>query len=198
VLCFVLFGSVFLPGARHASPIAVRLVLAGSLLVGLASGLAGLIVFLKHRRGMQQGPHVRSPELHRAVALHRILVAALLLLFGLAAIWQATMLSAWTAGLSILAFVLELALGLVALPRMLALLAGQSRTFTATARSLDRILLLSIGLVSVVVALPAVTRSQPGAFFLVLTQALSLLTLPWVAAMLAAARLHSLHATHGR
>lgn len=190
VLCFVLFGSAFLPGVRHANPDAVRAVLAASLLAGLASGLAGLAVFLKQRRGVQQDPRGRSPELHRAVALHRVLVAGLLLLFGLAAIWQAAMLSAWIAGLSILAFLLELALGFVALPRMLALLGGQSKTFNRTARTLDRILLLSIGLVSIVVALPAVARSQPGAFFLVLTQALSLLAVPWVAPMLAWARIH--------
>lgn len=190
VLCFVLFASPFLPGARHANPDAVRLVLAGSLLAGLASGLAGLVVFLKHRRGVQQGRHARSPDLQRAVALHKILVAGLLLLLGLAAVWQATMFSAWAAVLSILAFVLELTLGFVALPRLLALLGGQSRTFTATVRSLDRILLLGIGLVSVVIALPAVARSQPGAFFLVLTQVLSLLAAPWVAPMLASARIN--------
>jgi hypothetical protein len=63
---------------------------------------------------------------------------------------------------------------------------------------LDRALLLGIGLVAALIAVPPVANAQPGAVFLGLTQALSLLALPWVAAMMAAARIHSLYATYGR
>ncbi len=40
-------------------------------------------------------------------------------------------------------------------------------------------------------AAPPIARAEPGAFFLLLSQVLGLIALPWVAPMLAAARIHS-------
>lgn len=86
---------------------------------------------------------------------------------------------------------MALALGFVALPSLLALAAGQSRRFGRIAQTLDRLLLLAIGLTGLLVAAPPIARAEPGAFFLLLSQVLGLIALPWVGSMLAAARIHS-------
>lgn len=191
---FVLFGSVFFAGMPQASPSATRVVLACSLAMGLANGLAGLRVYGAYRRSQQQTPAGPSPALHRAVALHRRLAAGLLALLGLAGLWHAWLFSPATRALGSLAFVMALSLGFVALPAALALLTGQSRRLGRAARTLDRVLLLGIGLAGVLIVAPPVARAEPGAFFLLLTQALGLLALPWVAPLLAVARVHSRYA----
>jgi hypothetical protein len=198
VLTFVLFGSVFFAGAPQSDPAAARVVLIVSVLVGLISGFAGLGVHRRLRSNQQHTPRNLSPELHRAVALHRLMAAGLLLLLGLSGLWHAWLFAPLTRALGVLAFGSALGLGFLALPAALALFTGQSRGFTHAARMLDRALLLGIGLVAALIAVPPVANAQPGAVFLGLTQALSLLALPWVAAMMAAARIHSLYATYGR
>ncbi len=192
---FVFFGSVFFSGMPHANPAAVGMALMASLLVGLLSGLAGLVVDRRLRRSrMPGGP---ASELHRAVALQRRLAAGLLMLLGLAGLWHAWLFSPATRILGSLSFAMALSLGFVALPSLLALTTGQSRRFGRAARTLDRLLLLGIGLVGALIAVPPVARAEPGAFFLLLTQALGLLVLPWVASLLAAARIHSRIAGRG-
>lgn len=188
---FVFFGSVFFSGMPHANPAAVGMALTASLLVGLISGLAGLVVDRRLRRSRQPAPGGSPAALHRAVALHRRLAAGLLMLLGLAGLWHAWLFSPVSRALGSLAFVMALSLGFVALPSLLALLTGQSQRFGRAARTLDRLLLLGIGLVGALIAVPPVARAEPGAFFLLLTQALGLLALPWVASLLAAARIHS-------
>jgi hypothetical protein len=190
-ITFVLFGSVFFAGMPHADPAAVGRALTASLFVGLISGLAGLVVDRRLRRSRQPAPAGSPAELHRAVALHRRLAAGLLALLGLAGLWHAWLFSPATAALGSLAFVMALSLGFVALPSLLALLTGQPQRFGRAARALDRLLLLGIGLTGLLIAVPPVARAEPGAFFLLLTQALGLLVLPWVAPLLAAARIHS-------
>lgn len=197
-LTFVLFGSAFFTGAPHSDPAAARMVLGAALLLGLISGLAGLGVYRTYRRSQQRTPAGPSPDLHRAVALHRRMVAGLLLLLGLSGLWHAWLFAPLTRALGVLAFGLALGLGFLALPSALALFTGQSKAFTRAARRIDRMLWLGIGLVAALIAVPPIATAQSGAFFLGLTQALSLLALPWVAAMLAAGRIHSLHAQVGR
>lgn len=191
---FVLFGSVFFAGMPQASPAATRVVLAASLAIGLASGLAGLHVNRTYHRSRLHTPLGPSPDLHRAVALHRRLAAGLLALLGLAGLWHAWLFSPATRALGALAFAMAVSLGFVALPAALALLTGQSRRLGRAARTLDRVLLLGIGLTGVLIVAPPVARAEPGAFFLLLTQALGLLALPWVAPLLAVAQVHSRHA----
>ena len=186
---FVFFGSVFFSGMPHSDPTAVRVVLVASLLVGLISGLAGLVVYRRLRHSRTPGG--TEADLHRAVALHRRLVAGLLLLLGLAGLWHAWLFSPTTRALGSLAFIMALALGFVALPSLLALASGQSRRFGRVARVPDRLLLLGIGLTGLLVAAPPVARAEPGAFFLLLSQVMGLIALPWVGSMLAAARIHS-------
>jgi len=188
---FVFFGSVFFTGMPHHDPAAIRLVLVVSLFIGLISSIAGLNVNRRLRRHRQQKQSSPSPELHRAVAFHRRLAAALLVLLGIAGLWHAWLFSPLTRILGILAFVMALSLGLITLPTMLRLLTGQSQSFARAALTLERILLLGIGLLGVLIVAPPVARAEPGAFFLFLTQALSLLVLPWVAPLLAVAQIHS-------
>lgn len=189
-LTFLLFGTVFLPGAAHSDPTAARAVLSVALLVGVASGLAGLAVWRWLR-----GP---TPQRRRAVVWHRRMVAALLLLLGLSGLWHAWLFAPLTGLLGLLIFAAALGLGFLILPAQLARLSGQSTKFQRVARRLDRVLLLGIALLGILVVLPPVVNAQPGVFFLVLTQALSLLALPWVAAMLAEARIHARFAAAGR
>ncbi|HRN67706.1 MAG TPA: hypothetical protein PK205_11480 [Promineifilum sp.] len=186
---FVFFGSVFFSGMPHANPAAARLTLWLSLFIGLIGGVAGLVVYRRLRR--YRSPGGTEADLHRAVALHRRLVAGLLLLLGLAGLWHAWLFSPVTRILGSLSFIMALALGFVALPSLLALAAGQSRRFGRAAQTLDRLLLLGIGLTGLLVAAPPIARAEPGAFFLLLTQVLGLIALPWVGSMLAAARIHS-------
>ena len=186
---FVFFGSVFFSGMPHANPAAARLTLWLSLFIGLIGGVAGLVVYRRLRR--YRSPGGTEADLHRAVALHRRLVAGLLLLLGLAGLWHAWLFSPLTRILGSLSFIMALALGFVALPSLLALAAGQSRRFGRAAQTLDRLLLLGIGLTGLLVAAPPIARAEPGAFFLLLSQVLGLIALPWVAPMLAAARIHS-------
>ncbi len=194
VVAFVLFGSVFFSGMPHSNPAAVGAVLMAALLLGAVAGVGGLLVHRQLRRSRQQAPAAALASRHRAVAVQRLLVAGLLLLFGAAGLWHAWFFAPLTGVLGLLTFGLTLGLGFSALPTMLALLAGQSRRVTHAARTLDRLLLLGIGLLSALVILPPIANAQPGVFFLVLTQILSLLGLPWVAAMLATARIHRAHA----
>ena len=186
---FVFFGSVFFSGMPHANPAAARLTLWLSLLIGLIGGVAGLVVYRRLRR--YRSPGGTEADLHRAVALHRRLVAGLLLLLGLAGLWHAWLFSPVTLILGSLSFIMALALGFVALPSLLALAAGQSRRFGRAAQTLDRLLLLAIGLTGLLTAAPPIARAEPGAFFLLLSQVLGLIALPWVGSMLAAARIHS-------
>lgn len=188
---FVLFGSVFFPDMPHSDPAAVGTVLRVSLFIGLVGGLAGLVVLRRLRRGQEQTPRGPSPELYRAVALHRRLAAGLMILLGLSGLWHAWLFSPMTRVLGSLVFVMALSLGFVALPAALALIVGRSQRVARTARVLDRILLLAIGLTGVLITAPPVARAEPGAFFLLLTQVLGLLALPWVAPLLAVARIHS-------
>lgn len=125
------------------------------------------------------------------------MTAGLLWLLGLSGLWHAWLFAPLTRVLGVVTFSLALGLGFIALPRMLALLGGQSTAFTRAVRRLDRALVLGIGLVAALIVVPPIANAESGAFFLALTQVLGLLTLPWVATMLAAARIHSLHATVG-
>ena len=191
---FVFFGSVFFSGMAHANPAAARLTLWLSLFIGLIGGLAGLVVYRRLRR--YRSPGGTEADLHRAVALHRRLVAGLLTLLGLAGLWHAWLWHAWlfsplTLLLGSLSFIMALGLGFVALPSMLALIVGRSPRHARAARALERILMLGIGLTGLLVAAPPIARAEPGAFYLLLSQVLGLITLPWVAPMLAAARIHS-------
>lgn len=186
---FVFFGSVFFSGMPHANPAAARLTLWLSLFIGLIGGVAGLVVYRRLHR--YRSPGGTEADLHRAVALHRRLVAGLLLLLGLAGLWHAWLFSPLTRILGVLAFVMALALGFVALSSLLAFTTGQSRHSVRAARTLERLLLLGIGLTGLLVAAPPIARAEPGAFFLLLSQVLGLIALPWVAPMLAAARIHS-------
>lgn len=191
---FVLFGSVFFAGMPHSNPTAVRAVLTVALLLGAVAGLGGLRGHGWLRRSRQEAPEEALALRHRAVAMQRRLVAGLLLLFGAAGLWHAWFFAPLTCLLGLLTFGLTLCLGFSALPTMLALLAGQSRRATRAARTLDRLLLLGIGLLSALILLPPIANAQPGVFFLILAQVLSLLGLPWVAAMLASARIHRSYA----
>lgn len=188
-LTFVLFGAPFFSGMPHGDPAAVRTVLWSALLVGAVAGLGGLAVSRRLRRPM--------PQRQRAVAWHRRLVAALLLLMGLSGLWHAWFFAPSTRVLGLLTFVLALGLGLRALPSLLAFATGHNRRLARAARGLDRLLLLGIGLLGALIALPPIANAEPGAFFLALTQLLGLLALPWVAPMLAAARIHRLYAARG-
>lgn len=196
-LTFVLFGAPFFAGMPHSDPAAVRTVLWIALLVGAAAGLGGLAVHRQLRRSQGQAPAAALATRHRAVAGQRLLVAGLLLLFGAAGLWHAWFFAPSTRVLGLLTFVLALGLGLRALPALLAFAAGQNRRLTRAARALDRLLLLGIGLLGALIALPPIANAEPGAFFLALTQLLGLLALPWVAPMLAAARIHRLYAARG-
>lgn len=186
---FVFFGSVFFSGMPHANPAAARLTLWLSLFIGLIGGVAGLVVYRRLRR--YRSPGGTEADLHRAVALHRRLVAGLLALLGLAGLWHAWLFSPLTLLLGSLSFIMALGLGFVALPSMLAYTTGQSQRHARAARALERLLLLGIGLTGLLVAAPPIARAEPGAFFLLLSQVLGLIALPWVGSMLAAARIHS-------
>ena len=186
---FVFFGAVFFSGMPHANPATTRLTLWLSLFTGLIGGVAGLVVYRRLRR--YRSPGGTEADLHRAVALHRRLVAGLLLLLGLAGLWHAWLFSPVTLLLGSLSFIMALALGFVALPSMLALVVGRSQRHARAARTLERLLLLGIGLTGLLVAAPPIARAEPGAFFLLLSQVMGLISLPWVAPMLAVARIHS-------
>lgn len=186
---FVFFGSVFFSVMAHANPAAARLTLWLSLFIGLIGGVAGLVVYRRLRR--YRSPGGTEADLHRAVALHRRLVAGLLTLLGLAGLWHAWLFSSLTLLLGSLSFIMASALGFVALPSMLALIVGRSPRHARAARALERILMLGIGLTGLLVAAPPIAQAEPGAFYLLLSQALGLIGLPWVAPMLAAARIHS-------
>ena len=188
---FVFFGSVFFSGMAHANPAAVRTTLNISILIGLIYGVAGLAVNRLYNLSRKKSPRGPSPELHRAVAWHRLISADLLLLLGLAGLWHAWLFSPLTRALGVLTFTLAVALGIIALPAALMLITGK---FKRVLRILDRILLLGIGLTSALISIPAVVRAEPGAFFLLISQVLVLLALPWVAPMLAVARIHFRHA----
>lgn len=195
-LTFVLFGVPFFSDMPHSDTAAVRTVLWIALLVGAAAGLGGLAVHRQLRRSQGQAPAAALATRHRAVAGQRLLVAGLLLLFGAAGLWHAWFFAPLTRVLGVLAVALALGLGLRVLPALLAFAAGKSRRLTRAARALDRLLLLGIGLLGALIALPPIANAEPGAFMLALTQILSLLGLPWVAAMLAAARIHRLYAAY--
>ena len=83
---FVFFVSVFFSGMAHANPAAVRTTLNISILIGLIYGVAGLAVNRLYNLSRKKSPRGPSPELHRAVAWHRLISADLLLLLGLAAL----------------------------------------------------------------------------------------------------------------
>jgi len=189
VVIFVFFGSVFFSGMAHANPAAARLTLWLSLFIGLIGGVAGLVVYRRLRR--YRSPGGAEVDLHRAVALHRRLVAGLLALLGLAGLWHAWLFSPLTLLLGSLSFIMALGLGFVALPSMLALIVGRSQRHARAAQMLERLLMLGIGLTGLLVAAPPIARAEPGAFFLLLSQVMGLIALPWVGPMLAAARIHS-------
>ena len=182
VATFVLYGAPFFPDMPHSNPAAVRAVLVASLLVGLAAGLAGLA-----GRRQLRGP---SPDVHRAAMWQRLMAAALLFLLGASGLWHAWLFSPWTRVLGVAAFGAALGLGFLLLPATLAFSSGYTRRLARAGRVLDRVFLLGVGLLGALTALPPIARAEPGAFFLALTQLLGLLTLPWVATMLAEARIH--------
>lgn len=186
VLTYVLFGSVFFSGMAHSNPAAARAVLGGALLLGACYGLGGLV-----GSRWLRGP---NPQPHRAVAVQRWLAAALLLLLGLSGLWHAWLFGPLTRVLGLVTFSLALGLGFRSLPALLAFAVGHKERQARAARSLYKLFLLATGLLSALVALPPIVGAEPGAFFLALTQLLGLLTLPWVAPMLAAARIHWLFA----
>lgn len=190
IVTFVFFGVVFFPGQPHAAPTLVRAVLVVASLIGTAGGLAGLRIHAWYQAAMRATGAQRRRLLHLAVAGHRLLVAALFLIFGLSALWVAWFVSPLAGVVAVVVFALELVAGTINVPNFLSLLCGRSVRFTQAARRLDRGLRVAIGLLALLVALPPLLNARPGAVFLVLTQLLSALALLWVPTMLAVARIH--------
>lgn len=190
IVTFVFFGVVFFPGQPHAAPTLVRAVLVVAGLIGTAGGLAGLRIHAWYQAAMRATGAQRRRLLHLAVAGHRLLVAALFLIFGLSALWVAWFVSPLAGVVAVVVFALELVAGTINVPNFLSLLCGRSVRFTQAARRLDRGLRVAIGLLALLVALPPLLNARPGAVFLVLTQLLSALALLWVPTMLAVARIH--------
>lgn len=190
IVTFVFFGVVFFWGQPHAAPTLVRAVLVVAGLIGTAGGLAGLRIHAWYQAAMRATGAQRRRLLHLAVAGHRLLVAALFLIFGLSALWVAWFVSPLAGVVAVVVFALELVAGTLNVPNFLSLLCGRSVRFTQAARRLDRGLRVAIGLLALLVALPPLLNARPGAVFLVLTQLLSALALLWVPTMLAVARIH--------
>lgn len=190
IVTFVFFGVVFFWGQPHAAPTLVRAVLVVASLIGTAGGLAGLRIHAWYQAAMRATGAQRRRLLHLAVAGHRLLVAALFLIFGLSALWVAWFVSPLAGVVAVVVFALELVAGTLNVPNFLSLLCGRSVRFTQAARRLDRGLRVAIGLLALLVALPPLLNARPGAVFLVLTQLLSALALLWVPTMLAVARIH--------
>lgn len=190
IVTFVFFGVVFFPGQPHAAPTLVRAVLVVASLIGTAGGLAGLRIHAWYQAAMRATGAQRRRLLHLAVAGHRLLVAALFLIFGLSALWVAWFVSPLAGVVAVVVFALELVAGTINVPNFLSLLCGRSVRFTQAARRLDRGLRVAIGLLALLVALPPLLNARPGAVFLVLTQLLSALALLWLPTMLAVARIH--------
>ena len=190
IVTFVFFGVVFFPGQPHADPARVRTVLAVAVLIGAAGGLAGLRIHAWYQAAMRATGAQRRRLLHLAVAGHRLLIAALFLIFGLAAVWQAWFISPLTGLLAIVVLMLELAAGVLNIPNFLGLLSGRSARFDQAARRLDRGLRVAIGLAAVLVVLPPLVNARPNAVFLVVAQLLSALALLWLPTMLAVAHIH--------
>ena len=190
IVTFVFFGVVFFPGQPHAAPTLVRAVLVVAGLIGTAGGLAGLRIHAWYQAAMRATGAQRRRLLHLAVAGHRLLVAALFLIFGLSALWVAWFVSPLAGVVAVVVFALELVAGTINVPNFLSLLCGRSVRFTQAARRLDRGLRVAIGLLALLVALPPLLNARPGAVFLVLTQLLSALALLWLPTMLAVARIH--------
>lgn len=190
IVTFVFFGVVFFWGQPHAAPTLVRAVLVVAGLIGTAGGLAGLRIHAWYQAAMRATGAQRRRLLHLAVAGHRLLVAALFLIFGLSALWVAWFVSPLAGVVAVVVFALELVAGTINVPNFLSLLCGRSVRFTQAARRLDRGLRVAIGLLALLVALPPLLNARPGAVFLVLTQLLSALALLWVPTMLAVARIH--------
>lgn len=190
IVTFVFFGVVFFWGQPHAAPTLVRAVLVVASLIGTAGGLAGLRIHAWYQAAMRATGAQRRRLLHLAVAGHRLLVAALFLIFGLSALWVAWFVSPLAGVVAVVVFALELVAGTLNVPNFLSLLCGRSVRFTQAARRLDRGLRVAIGLLALLVALPPLLNARPGAVFLVLTQLLSALALLWLPTMLAVARIH--------
>lgn len=190
IVTFVFFGVVFFWGQPHAAPTLVRAVLVVAGLIGTAGGLAGLRIHAWYQAAMRATGAQRRRLLHLAVAGHRLLVAALFLIFGLSALWVAWFVSPLAGVVAVVVFALELVAGTLNVPNFLSLLCGRSVRFTQAARRLDRGLRVAIGLLALLVALPPLLNARPGAVFLVLTQLLSALALLWLPTMLAVARIH--------
>ncbi|MFZ2488798.1 MAG: hypothetical protein WAZ19_11805 [Anaerolineae bacterium] len=190
IVTFVFFGVVFFSGQPHAAPTLVRAVLVVAGLIGTAGGLAGLRIHAWYQAAMRATGAQRRRLLHLAVAGHRLLVAALFLIFGLSALWVAWFVSPLAGVVAVVVFALELVAGTINVPNFLSLLCGRSVRFTQAARRLDQGLRVAIGLLALLVALPPLLNARPGAVFLVLTQLLSALALLWLPTMLAVARIH--------
>ena len=194
---FVLFGSVHFPGAQRPSAAGVQAALAVALLLGLVYGIGGLWMHRNWRRTRllpKPEKDAAAGALHRFVALHRLLVAMLLLILGLTAIWQTAHVTIVLGMVTLVAWGAELAFGALKLPGMLALTSGRPTRWGQAIKVLDRILLIGIGFLGLMAILPPIVNAAPGRFFVVLSQILSMLVTPWVIPMLVVARIHANYA----
>ena len=128
--------------------------------------------------------------MHGVVAVQRRVVAGLLLFFGVAAVWQAFAQAAWLGLLSLVLVAAQLGVGWRLQPRFLNVIAGRAAKTVAALRMVDALAAFGIGLVGVLAGLPVVMNAAPGSFFLLLTQVLSAVAVPWVPAMWAVAGMH--------
>lgn len=199
-ITFVLFGSPFFDESERYTSI-IHFILAVSCVAAGSHGLIGLLVYRKATAD-------RLAETHRAVAWHRFLVATLLATFGLAALWHSWLFSPAAAILGTAAFVMQIMLGIVALPVMLAILSGQSKGQSANMPGCLLVMTAAVTIALIEVTVPGqewqrhayfipiilVERTMSTAFLLTVTQLLSLLTLPWLVPIMATSRLHAQHA----
>lgn len=131
IVTFVFFGVVFFWGQPHAAPTLVPArCWSWQASIGTAGGLAGLRIHAWYQAAMRATGAQRRRLLHLAVAGHRLLVAALFLIFGLSALWVAWFVSPLAGVVAVVVFALELVAGTLNVPNFLSLLCGRSVRFT--------------------------------------------------------------------
>ena len=188
---YVLIGSVYFSGSSQPNPTNTFTVFVIALLLAAALCGIGLLCHARYAAAMHNSnPAERRANLHGLVATQRLIVVCLLLFFGAAAIWQAF---AQATGLGVLSLALvvgQLIIGQRLLPRFLNVLAGRAARTNAALRGVDVLAAFGIGALGVVAGAPVVMNAMPGSFFLLITQVLSALAIPWVPVMLTVAGIH--------